>query len=607
MLAAVVLLVSAVAASAAEVETLPFEARAADGVALRGHVTLPKAASRPLATVLHFSPYFESPSGGNDFEGTATWAQTSPELSFLLDAGFAVATVSMRGTGQSEGCLRFGDEIDQADAGTVVQALAAQPWSNGKVGMYGHSYPAWTAFMAAAAGAPALKAIVPTSGVTDYWSLVTRRGAPLAAGQGTALPGVIVAGTGHLPPQGVFHLACPEIASAIVENAQVTVDGDRSDFFERRDLRERLTDSPVAIMASVGIVTGFNDGHIQQLDGMWDRLRPDRTRFVLGEWQHETPTLHRETWHEEVVGWFDHYLRGGPQVVKPGLVEYQDDIDERWHSAKRWPPPAEPQTLRLSATELVPAGEPVDKVDASFLSADVDPGLKAGEQDDSGRIYGSICGPHQVLFESAPLKADALLAGYASFDLELTSDQPGGNLSVFLWRTTGDGTCPDLSATFFNRALMDLRHFKEAGNSEDFPVGVPTRVSLEGQAMAANVKQGERIVVAIGGGSSELEPDLKHPRITITGGSVRLPVVTGEVAPYHPCHRTVRLPRRLARATARVNGRSSKVRRRAGRLTVRVRGVRGRVSRIEVRGVTRSGRPVVVTRRLAGCGPGGAR
>lgn len=533
---------AAAPAPAAEVETRPFDARSSDGTMLRGHVFLPKQAERPLATVLHFSPYFGGP--GNSYRNTEEYAGT-PEIAFLLDAGFALAAVSLRGTGRSDGCLRFGDEPDWRDGHAVIEAIAAQPWSNGRVGMYGHSYPAWSQFMAAATRPPALKAIVPTSGVIDLWSLLNRRGAPLTAGNGTAFAPLFTGLTGHQPPQAIAQLACPDLAASYRDNAENTVTGDRTDFFARRDLRAHLVDSPVATMTTIGIVSGINDGHILQHEGLWEILRPDRTRFVLGEWSHETPTAHKKGWRDQVVGWFDHYLRGGPQTVPPGVVEYQDDSNA-WHTTDRWPPPSRTATVHLSGAGVVPDGEPVEPVRGTFDSADNDPGLKTAPPDEKTRLYNSTCGPHQLLFASRPLAEDTLLAGNFDADLTLTSSLPGGNLSLFLWRTAGSGACPDPTSSWFGRALMDLRHFETAGRSRDFPVGTPTRVRFRSHPMAALVRRGERIVVALGGGSSELEPDARHPRITVSGGTLTLPVATGDdvpgasalrFAPSPPCSR----------------------------------------------------------------------
>jgi predicted acyl esterase len=292
-------------AGAATVETLPFETRSADGTALRGHVFLPEGAPRPLATVLGFSPYFFG--AGAELEGTDQQADND-EVAFLLDAGFAYAAVNLRGTGRSEGCMGFGDERDQQDGAAVVTALAAQPWSNGSVGMYGHSFPAWSQMMTMAANPPALKAIVPTSGAFDLWSLLMRRGAPLNAEGSIALGPVFTAVTGHPPPDGIDQL-CPDFVDHYRSFSENSNTGDRTDYYRRRDLREKVTGSPVPMMTSIGIISGVNDGHILQLEGMWDRLRADRTRFVLGQWGHAVPTAYKADWRDQVVSWFDHPTR----------------------------------------------------------------------------------------------------------------------------------------------------------------------------------------------------------------------------------------------------------------------------------------------------------
>ena len=522
LIAVVLAALFAAPATAAEIETIPLEARADDGTALRGHVYLPVGVQRPLATVLHLSPYFGG--AGYSFKNTEEWSD-DVEIAFLLDAGYAVAAFSMRGTGRSEGCLRLGDATDQRDGYNVIQTIAAQPWSNGNVGMYGHSYPGWSQYLAAAARPPALKTIVPTSGIVDLWSLLTRRGAPLAAVGSTAFAAFVIGQTGHQPPEGLEQLACPDLAVHAREISENTISGDRTPFYQLRDLRPALTPSPVPVMSSVGIISGNNDGHILQHEGMWDRLGAARTRFVMGQWSHETPTDHKAGWHDQVVAWFDQYLRGGPTTVPPGVVEYQDDADA-WHTADRWPPPSSTTTLRLSRDGAVPESQPVRSFAKTFQSADNDPGLKTAPDDENGRSYNSTCGSTQALFASQPFEQDTLLAGNFDIELTLSSTLPGGNLSVFLWRTPGDGSCPDLASSWFARALMDLRHWQTPGTSRDFPVGLPTKVSLTSQPFAARVRRGERIVVAVGGGASELEPDLRHPNLTLTGGTLRLPAVS---------------------------------------------------------------------------------
>ncbi|MGH7362063.1 MAG: CocE/NonD family hydrolase, partial [Candidatus Methylomirabilales bacterium] len=222
-------------------EIVSFETRAKDGTALRGHVFLP-AGGVPAGTVLQLSPYWNTVKGPAELQGD------SEAVRPFLDAGFAVALVNLRGTGESDGCFQWGSPLDWSDAATVVTALAAEPWSNGNVGMYGTSYEAWSQFMAMADPPPALKAAVPISGVIDLWSLLTRRGAPISVGPAAAL----VFGTGTsfagLETAVAGHAGCGDFATHLRQGAELVTTGDRTRYYAQRDLRPFLEDSRVPVL-----------------------------------------------------------------------------------------------------------------------------------------------------------------------------------------------------------------------------------------------------------------------------------------------------------------------------------------------------------------------
>ena len=87
------------------------------------------------------------------------------------EGGFAVCRLDLRGTGSSEGIAT--DEYpaeEQADLCEVIAWLAAQPWSNGRVGMYGTSYSGFNSLQLAAERPPALGAVVPIYASDDRYT-----------------------------------------------------------------------------------------------------------------------------------------------------------------------------------------------------------------------------------------------------------------------------------------------------------------------------------------------------------------------------------------------------------------------------------------------------
>ncbi len=95
------------------------------------------------------------------------------ELAFFTARGYVVAIAEMRGSGASFG-FRIIDRGPQTgtDGRDLVNWIARQRWSNGRVGMIGASYQGFSQFATAAERPKALKAIFPEiAGFDDYTSL----------------------------------------------------------------------------------------------------------------------------------------------------------------------------------------------------------------------------------------------------------------------------------------------------------------------------------------------------------------------------------------------------------------------------------------------------
>ena len=107
-------------------------------------------------------------------ELTRYWRRREAELPYTvrraLQRGFAWVAIDERGTGSS-----FGEWpaplTDRAlqDGREIIDWIVSQPWSNGRVGATGVSYPGMAAQQLAAYGHPALRAIVPMSDTYDQY------------------------------------------------------------------------------------------------------------------------------------------------------------------------------------------------------------------------------------------------------------------------------------------------------------------------------------------------------------------------------------------------------------------------------------------------------
>jgi putative CocE/NonD family hydrolase len=106
--------------------------------------------------------------------GHGCFERTSGAMAYWAERGYVGVTQDSRGTYRSEGTFHPIVQ-EQADGYDAIEWAAAQPWSNGKVGMAGSSYYGVTQWQAALTSPPHLLAIAPGQTATDYhdhWTYV---------------------------------------------------------------------------------------------------------------------------------------------------------------------------------------------------------------------------------------------------------------------------------------------------------------------------------------------------------------------------------------------------------------------------------------------------
>ena len=89
---------------------------------------------------------------------------------YFAERGYVSVTYDVRGTGASGGAsVDLYTDADRQDGYDMVEWIAAQPWSNGNVGMWGKSYGAVATWQVAALAPPHLKAVIIRSGTEDLY------------------------------------------------------------------------------------------------------------------------------------------------------------------------------------------------------------------------------------------------------------------------------------------------------------------------------------------------------------------------------------------------------------------------------------------------------
>lgn len=107
-------------------------------------------------------------SGLEKFEG--------PDPAYWVAHGYAIVNPDKRGAYMSEGNLLYWGHEDALDGCDVIEWIASQPWSNGKVGMSGNSWLTVSQWFIAAERPEHLVAIAPWEGFCDHYRESGTRG-----------------------------------------------------------------------------------------------------------------------------------------------------------------------------------------------------------------------------------------------------------------------------------------------------------------------------------------------------------------------------------------------------------------------------------------------
>ena len=355
--------------------------------------------------------------------------------------GYGVAQVSVFGTGESNHCMDLMGTDEQRGIDAAVTWLGSQSWSNGKVGIIGKSYDGSTPWQAATFGNPYLATIVPMSGLIGVHELMWRNGSMEA--RGMIMHNGVYGSFGIDGDADDVDNACEGYMEGYANGPAAYFTGGMVDFagntyWTERSFLGRVLDN---YNGSIYIIQGMQDWNvdphmafpihqqvadagieIKTLAGQWAHDYPDRVEGHssqgVGRGQEAYPYTLRWDWADEMLYWFDWYLKGEGRAPVLG-VEMQDNRGG-WRFESTWP-----------------------SEDTEFVSVDV------STLEPSGALMGTARGA--ITFSYGPFEQDTYIAGMPTLHTSATPHTTN-NGHIFIEMTDNNGI-------HLGHAVMDLRFY----------------------------------------------------------------------------------------------------------------------------------------------------
>lgn len=492
-----------------------------DGARIAALVVRPATAG-PLPTLLQFTIYANDDVAFGDAKTMAAH-------------GYVGAVAYSRGKGRSPDAIApFVHDGD--DAAAVIGWIATQPWSDGRVGMFGGSYNSFAQWAALKHRPPALKAIATSASAAPGIDIPMEGNVFL----NFMYPWPLYAASSRWLDDARYNdrarwatLDREAYASGRAYRDRPVIDGSANPVFAEW-LRHPGYDAywqamipqgdqyagiDIPVLATTGYFDGGQAGVLHYLREHL-RHRPDADHtLVIGPYEHVTmqtgvpPTVQGYTPDASArinlqalrLAWFDHVLKGAP---KPPLLA--DRVNWQVMGADTWRHASTLETMATRTQSLCLAPGTTDGEHA--LSPHPQPDAVVMQRVDfrdrgdadwtpPEHVLNPQLDPHAgLVFASAPLTQDTELAGPFGGTLDFTVNARDVDIAIGVYERAANGDYLDLAWWIQRASYSEDRQQRRL-----LQPGAPQRLAVKDtRLLGRRLAVGSRLVVTVGVGK---QPD----------------------------------------------------------------------------------------------------
>ncbi len=429
-----------------------------DGVRLAATLYMPSEAKpgEKFPALLEYLPYRKD---------DATAARDYPVHSWFAAHGYVSVRVDIRGFGASEGVPtdREYSEQEQLDGERVIAWLASQPWSTGKVGMFGISWGGFNSIQLAMRNPPALKAILAVDATEQLFHDDVH----------------YVDGMMHFDEFELNMDLAPGMTGAPDYTLDEKVLGPRFDsapwslmyFKHQRD--GEFWRAPLRPLSEIKVpcflIGGLLDGYRDSIPKMFEQVKAP-VKAIIGPWNHTFPNEAdpgpQIEWRDQALRWWDYWLKNRNTGImdEPPLAIYMQEwhppdahlknVPGKWRAESGWPKKSVANTTLYLYDAHVLSTEPAKPAVQQLRyvpSIGVEAGFWWGELLTDQRPVDAF----SLTYDSAALTQDLTILGRPHALLRASASAPLADWFARLSDIAPDGTVTQITGAGINGAQRE--------------------------------------------------------------------------------------------------------------------------------------------------------